>query len=78
MSTNKKTPTKSISAGNSTPSPASIASPSKLKLEHELDRPLVNESPTKKAKKAEVVQVGVIGSLTYGDCAIEIKNGYSV
>jgi hypothetical protein len=72
MSSNKKTPTKSApSAGT----PTSIT-PTKLKVENELDRQ--NESPTKKAKKNEIVQVGVVGSFTYGDCAIEIKNGYSV
>ena len=65
----KKSPSKP-SAGI----PSSV-SPTKLKLENELDRS--HESPSKKAKKADV-QVGVIGSSSYGDCAIEIRNGYSV
>jgi hypothetical protein len=72
MSSNKKTPTKSApSAGT----PNSVT-PIKLKLENELDRSI--EPPSKKSKKTEVVQVGVVGSPTHGDCAIEIKNGYSV
>ena len=72
MSTGKKTPSK---AASSAATPSSVT-PIKLKLENELDRK--DESPSKKTKKAEVVQVGVCGSSTYGDCAIEIKNGYSV
>ena len=49
----------------------SSQSPSPIKLENEL-------TPSKKVKTNEIIQIGVVGSLEHGNCAIEIKNGYAV
>ena len=72
MSTNKKTPNKGVPLATT---PTSVT-PTKLKLESEVERK--DDTPSKKLKKTEVVSIGVCGSSTYGDCAIEIRNGYSV
>ena len=70
MSSSKKTPSKNIL---STPKSSTV---SPLKMENDIERK--DATPTKKVKLNEIIQIGVVGSVEYGDCAIEIKNGYAM
>jgi len=63
---------------SSTPSPSkSVASSTNV-----TPKSLFNDTdgaknpPTKKMKMTEVIQIGVVITTEYGDCAVEIKNGY--
>jgi hypothetical protein len=73
--------TSSLSKGPKTPtktpnSPIKSELQTPVKLHNELDRKEL--TPTKKVKPNEVIQIGVVGSAEYGNCAIEIKNGYAM
>ena len=74
-------PTSSLSKGPKTPtkttnSPIKSEIQTPIKLQSELDRKEL--TPTKKVKPNEVIQIGVVGSAEYGNCAVEIRNGYAV